>query len=47
MTFIFREATENDYLDIIDLHKRENWGIDTPTALKKFQQKNRGESYFS
>lgn len=36
--FTFREATESDYPAIISFHKAENWGLDTVTALKNFQQ---------
>ncbi len=38
MNIIFREATEKDYLDIISFHKTENWGMDTPSTLKNFQE---------
>ena len=38
MNSIFREATEKDYPDIISFHKTENWGLDTMSAVKHFQQ---------
>lgn len=38
MNPIFRSATEKDYEAIIHLHKSEDWGLDTPRALKNFQE---------
>ncbi|MBI5072664.1 GNAT family N-acetyltransferase [Candidatus Woesearchaeota archaeon] len=38
MNIIFREAAEKDYDAIIALHKSEDWGLDTPRALKNFQE---------
>ncbi len=38
MQIIFRSATQADYPDIIELHKSEDWGLDTPRTLKHFQE---------
>ena len=38
MQITFRSATEKDYPKIIELHKSEDWGLDTPRALKNFQE---------
>lgn len=38
MNLIFRSAAEADYPKIIALHKSEEWGLDTPRALKNFQE---------
>ena len=37
---IFREAVESDYPSIMALHKSENWGLDTLSALKNFHKLN-------
>ena len=38
MQITFRSATEKDYPKIIELHKSEDWGLDTPRALKNFEE---------
>ena len=38
MNLIFREAIEKDYPIIIELHKSEDWGLDTPRTIKNFQE---------
>lgn len=38
MEIIFREATEADYPAIIELHKSQDWGLDTPRTLRNFQE---------
>ena len=38
MNVTFREAKETDYPAIIPLHKSEDWGLDTPRALRNFQE---------
>ncbi len=37
---IFREAKESDYPEIIEMHKSQNWGIDTLSALRNFHKLN-------
>ncbi len=38
MEITFREAKEADYPTIIQLHKSEDWGLDTPRTLRNFQE---------
>ncbi len=38
MEIIFREATENDYYAIIELHKSQDWGLDTQRTIRNFQE---------
>ncbi len=38
MELIFREAKETDYPTIIQLHKSQDWGLDTPRTLRNFQE---------
>lgn len=38
MNIIFREATEAEYPIIMQFHKSEDWGMDTPRALRNFQE---------
>ena len=38
MNVTFREAKETDYPAIIQLHKSEDWGLDTPRTLRNFQE---------
>ena len=38
MNITFREANEADYPAIIELHKSQDWGLDTPRTIRNFQE---------
>ncbi|MEK6920958.1 MAG: GNAT family N-acetyltransferase [Nanoarchaeota archaeon] len=38
MNLTFREANEADYPAIIELHKSQDWGLDTPRTIRNFQE---------